>query len=148
MKKQGICEKERRGIKRLEAIKLPHNWKKIGIILLIFTFIGLFLLRFFDGPQETVKFIIKRTMLISFLIIALSREKVEDEMIRNLRGQAFSLAFIWGVLYSFFQPAANYVVDHFLNKNASAFSELGGFQILWFMLAVYVLLFHYFKRLS
>ncbi len=148
MNKQKFCENERKGLKRLETMKLPHVWKKVGIGLFILTFILVFLLSFLNDSYEILTFIVKRIMLISLLIIAISKERVEDEMINNIRGQAFTLAFIWGVLYSFFQPAANYIVDHVINKNADNFSELGEFQVLWFMLAVYVLLFHYYKRIS
>ena len=148
MNTKKFCENERKGIKRLEAVKLPHSWKKIGVILFILTFILVFTLSFLNDTPPILKVIVKRIMLVSLLIIAISKEKVEDEMIKNIRGQAFMLAFIWGVLYSFFQPAANYVVDHLINKNATSLTELGEFQVLWFMLAVYVLLFHYFKRIS
>jgi hypothetical protein len=82
---------------------LSPNWKKFGYVffpLPVFIVIGMALINPKIDPNETTQ-IIYGFWAIGFGILNLSREKVEDEMIRNFRQQAFqtgSYWLIWGIV--------------------------------------------------
>jgi hypothetical protein len=85
-------------------------------------------------------------VLVGLLMIAISKEKVEDEMIRTIRGQAFSMAFIAGVIYTLVQPLINYIVAFFVEKDKEPLTDIGDFQVLWFLLTMYLLFFYMIKK--
>ena len=147
MEKESFCEAENRRFNKLKNIGLPHSFKKIGIILIALC-ITLLLVRklFAFEVSETIKFITKRVVLVGLLIVAISREKVEDEMIKTIRGQAFSMAFIAGVVYTLIQPLFNYIASYIVEKDNEPLGDLGDFQVLWFLLTMYLLFFYMIKR--
>ena len=75
----------------------------------------------------------------------LSKEKIEDELIEVLRSKSYALAFIIGVLYTLFQPLANFIVDFVLGKQDTP-TEIGYVQVLLFMLLIQVGFFELLKR--
>jgi hypothetical protein len=81
---------------------LSPAWKKLGYVffpLPVLLVIGMALINPKIDPNETTQ-IIYGFWAIGFGILNLTREKVEDEMIRNFRQQAFqtgSYWLIWGV---------------------------------------------------
>lgn len=147
MAKETFCEAEERRFEKLKRAGLPHSFKKIGIILVVVSILFLFARKLFDIEiSETIKFISKRVVLVGLLIIAISKEKIEDEMIRTLRAQAFTFAFIFGVVYALVQPLINYIASFIIEKDKEPFSDVGDFQILWLLLTMYLLFFHMQKR--
>jgi hypothetical protein len=99
-----------------------------------------------DIGNPTINFAMKRVILIGLLFIAISKEKIEDEMIRTIRGQAFSMAFIAGVVYTLVQPLINYIIDLFIEKDKEPLTDVGDFQVLWFLLTMYLLFFYMIKK--
>lgn len=86
--------------------------------------------------------------MICFLIISISKEKIEDEYIDSLRAQSYSLAFILSVVYSLIQPLINYSVDVLLNEEPKEFYDFSYFQVLFFMLVVQIMFFSHMKRFN
>lgn len=81
----------------LEVPLLHPNWKKLAYVffpLPVFIVIGMAILNPKTDPNETTQ-IIYGFWAIGFMILNLTREKVEDEMIRNFRQQAFQTGFFW-----------------------------------------------------
>jgi L-asparagine transporter-like permease len=111
----------------------------VSLILILST-------KFIDGNFDVLKTILKNTMLIGLLVVTISKEKIEDEFIENLRSKSFSLAFILGVVYVLVQPLINYVVAMLVEPKKASFENLGDFQILWFLLIVYLTAFWSLKR--
>ncbi len=146
MNKNKICDSEERRIHRLVNFKLPNHWKKIGWGL-FFLSLGLLLLnRFVDVNHAIFKTILKNIILVGLLIITISKEKIEDELVENLRSKAFSFAFIIGVVYVLIQPLINYLVFLIVKPQNANYEDLGDFQILWFLLIVYLTAFWFLKR--
>ncbi len=83
---------------------LPTNFKKIGygILVLSVLFVFLFKLNLLKVDQEIVWVISKIGILISLLILAITRNKIEDELTFRIRVQAIGRSFIFGVLYVIF----------------------------------------------
>ncbi|MBN2215484.1 MAG: hypothetical protein JW723_14720 [Bacteroidales bacterium] len=84
---------------------LPNYFIKIGIALVI-----LFVLFFVSGmifeksitvEKEIIATIGLDGVILGLLLICISKNKIEDEMIHMLRLQAFTRAFIFGTAYVF-----------------------------------------------
>lgn len=137
------CEAD--SLKKMKRYQLPNYFKKIGTTLAI----GCLILVLINKPlwdSEMVRMGGKLGMLIGLLIVSISKEKIEDELITQLRMQSYTFAFIWGVLYALFQPFINFMVGRLVEGEATTFELLGDFQILWFLLAIQVMYFAVLKR--
>lgn len=81
----------------LEVPLLHPIWKKLAYVffpLPVFIVIGMAILNPKIDPNETIQ-IIYGCWAVAFMILNLTREKVEDEMVRNFRQQAFQTGFYW-----------------------------------------------------
>ncbi|MBA4301605.1 hypothetical protein SAMN03080617_00818 [Algoriphagus alkaliphilus] len=81
----------------LEVPLLHPNWKKLAYVffpLPVFIVIGIAILNPKTDPNETIQ-IIYGSWALAFMILNLTREKVEDEMVRTFRQQAFQTGFYW-----------------------------------------------------
>lgn len=147
MSKETFCEAEERRFEKIVNFGLPNRYKKIGIVIVIVSFLSIIMLKI-SGVEfsETLKFISKRVLLVGLLITAISKEKVEDEMIHSLRVKAFTGAFISGVIYTLIFPAIVYAAKLVFNKEENLLTDVGDFQILWFMLFMYLVFFYLMKR--
>ncbi|QOD61410.1 hypothetical protein H9I45_02875 [Polaribacter haliotis] len=146
MSKQSICERERSHLERMNKFQLGNQFKKIGLIVAIGTFI-LMIGRKYIENSEWIRPILHGVLLIGLLIMSLSKEKIEDEFVDSLRSQSYRLAFIMAIVYSLVQPLINYGVGAILNQN----DELQGFsyfQVLFFMLIVQLMFFWQLKRMN
>ena len=146
MKSISDCENNR--MQKILNFKLPIYWKKIGWIGFALTMITLLSTKFFDGDLEVLKDVLRKLSLAFLLIVVLSKETIEDELIQKLRSQSYSIAFIGGVLYALLQPLFNYVVFLAVKPEKATFEDLGDFQILWFMLTIYLMVFYVSKKRS
>ncbi|GMQ27632.1 hypothetical protein [Algoriphagus confluentis] len=76
---------------------LPESWKKIALVffpLPILLVIGLAFVNPNWDPNEAAQ-LIYGFWAIGFGILNLTKEKIEDEMIRSFRLQAFQTGFYW-----------------------------------------------------
>ncbi|MDO1500954.1 hypothetical protein Q2T40_12510 [Winogradskyella maritima] len=140
-----IQDCERTKIEKLSGFQLPNRWKTIGALLSLTVFITMLSLKFIDTPPLWVKELLKRSLLVGLLIVILAKEKDEDEMIASLRGKAYTLAFIFGVVYALVQPLIDTVV-HGLLYEAGEDNGFSYFQLLFFMLFIQILFFEVLKR--
>ncbi len=146
MSKESFCKAEERRLHYLLNFKLPNYYKKIGLAIILISFLFLIAFKFIEGEPEWVRSILQKAMLVGLLVITISREKIEDELVQSLRSKAFSIAFILGVLYVLIQPLVNYGVGILIEPNDTNFEDLGDFQVLWFLLVVYLTAFWSLKR--
>ena len=148
MNMKSMLECERSKAEKFLNFKLPHYYKKIGWIGFALVFATLLSTKFFDGDYEILKSVLKKLSLVFLLIVVFSKEIVEDEMIQKIRAQSFSFAFLGGVLYALGQPLINYLVFLIAKPEKAIVEDLGDFQILWFMLTVYLMFFYVTKKRS
>lgn len=81
----------------LEVPLLHPGWKKLAYVffpLPVFVVIGLAFIDPKIDPNDTIQ-IIYGFWAMAFMILNLTREKVEDEMVRQFRQQAFQTGFYW-----------------------------------------------------
>lgn len=143
MNTQKIMEYEANNTRKFKL--LPYSYKRIGIGLLIISIIGLIFFKLLFEDFETIGMIIKKVLIVSLLIISISKDKVEDELTIQLRAHSYSLAFIIGVLYALVQPYANYLVALVINFDDTSYADLGDFQVLIFMLMVQLMFYRLLK---
>ena len=143
-----LCKAEYRRLKKIQNYQylLPNHYKKVGIALLIASLTALIARKYLFEDVDIVQEIGRKGMLLALLLITLSKEKIEDELITKLRGQAFAAAFIAGVIYTLVQPLINYMVAFLIKPEKAIYNDLGDFIVLWFMLVMYLTFFYMFKR--
>lgn len=138
------CERTRLEL-FLNKVQLPQRYKSIGLIMAILSFMAISIFKFINDEPLWIGPGLKHAMLLGLLIISLSREKIEDELIETLRSKSYALAFIIGVGYTMLQPLANYIIDLILGKDDFS-SNIGYVQVLLFMLLIQVGFFELLKR--
>ncbi len=146
MNLKSLLECERKSLMKISKYQLPNGFKKIGLGILIISFISLFSNKFL-ADSEAIRIFSKYGMLIGFLIISVSKEKIEDELITKIRMQSYTFSFVFGVFFSLLQPFINYSVDSIFQSGEAVFKDNGDFQILWLLLSVQVLFFEFLKKL-
>jgi len=145
MKKEKICNYENQQLAKLSKFQLPNHYKKAGVGLIVFLILMAIAFMFTDSEPSWIKELIKPGLLLGLLLISISREKDEDEMIVQLRAQSYSLAFVIGVIDAFVQPYVNYGIT-FLAKPEKASLDMSQYQVLFFMLLVQIMFFYKLKR--
>ncbi|UJH68318.1 hypothetical protein [Allomuricauda sp. SCSIO 65647] len=138
-----FCESEVAKLRRWGNFQLSNRYKKIGWIIVIAAFLLMVANKFVDGP-EWVKPIMHNLMILGFLIVSISKEKVEDELMVSLRGLSYRLAFIMGVLYTLIQPYVEYGVNYLVNGKAEMSTSY--FQVILFILLIQIMFFNMLKR--
>ncbi|MGB0862307.1 MAG: hypothetical protein ACPGXZ_05280 [Saprospiraceae bacterium] len=141
---KSILEYDKKSLERLKRFQLPNYSKKIGGLIALICFISMFVNAFYFD-NEALRAISKFGILLGFLVVSISKEKIEDEFIIQLRMQSYTFAFIAAVLMAFIQPFINYAVDFAINGE-QVFKENGDFVILWMLLFVQVFYFEMLKR--
>lgn len=143
-----IIEHEKRSFhKQMKELKLlPHKYFKIGIWVTIISFLTMLSLKYMGDYGMAIQ-LLRNVMLVSLLVITVSKSKEEDEMIMKLRYQAFVLAFIWGVLYAAVQPIISIIANFFMNSESEEWTEMSMHQILLFMLLIQIAFYHGAKRM-
>lgn len=144
--KKSYCEKERTKLETLNKFQLANTYKKVGISIVVITFLLLIAKKFVEVP-DWLKPVLSNLLLLGLLIISISKDKVEDEYIDSLRSQSYRLAFVIAIVYSLIQPVTNYIVDFILNKDSAAY-HFDYFQILFFMLLIQLMFFRQLKKMN
>lgn len=147
MKIKNILECERDQLYKMMNYQLPNRFIRIGFGVFILSFISMIGLKFVDFDKDLIRMILRSVLLVSLLVIAISKDKEEDEMIKLMRMQSYALAFIIGVLYAVFQPIFNYIVALVMGSYTSDYTKIGEFQVLFFMLLIQLMFFNYLKKM-
>ena len=92
---------------------LPTNFKIAAyrIMFLCGLFVALSISKILAIDKEIVKTISKSVFLISLLLLALTRDKIEDELTLRIRLKAFTASFIYGVGIVIMEPFINLLFD-------------------------------------
>ncbi len=146
MNTKSFLECERKSLEKLKKYQLPNVFKKIGLGMFLVAFIAIIIIGI---PKEfnNLELIAKNILLVGLLLISISKEKIEDELVKDLRMQSYSIAFIIAVIYSMVLPFVNYFVGIVLNKETEGIQDIGDFTILWMLLSVQIGFFHFLKKM-
>ncbi len=141
---KNICESEGNKLHRWGRFQLPNKYKKIGWVVIIGAFMLMIAKKFVDEPSW-VKPVLRNVMILGFLMVSISKEKIEDELMASLRATSYRLALIIGVLYALIQPYVTYGIESLLDPT-NAKIDNGYFQVLLYILLVQIIFFHALKR--
>ena len=119
---------------------LPNYYKKIGIGLILLTaliFIFLIIIRptATQNTKELVKILLQSFFLIGLLIIAIARDRVENESIYFLRLKSMSMAFVFGVVYVIVNPLISILFGYI---EVMAARELIIDMVLFYLILFYI----------
>ncbi len=92
---------------------LPRRFKKLAYSLLALSilFITLSVTKVIAIDDEIAKTIFSSGVLLSFLLLALTRDKIEDELTLVIRLKALASSFIFGVGYVVVSPFFSWLFD-------------------------------------
>ncbi|WP_179345785.1 hypothetical protein [Winogradskyella ursingii] len=142
-KKVQECERTR--IEKWSQFQLHNRWKSYGAILCLILFATAMVLKFSDLELGWFKDVVRRGILVCLLVVSLSKEKDEDEMVVSLRAKSYTLAFIFGVGYAIVQPLFEIVV-HNIVFEPNPENTFSYFEILFYMLFIQIMFFEVLKR--
>ena len=90
----------------------------------------------------------KYGILLGLLFISLSKEKIEDELMINLKMQSYTFAFVISVIITLTNPLFTYITSVLFEKQMNVFKGIGDWQVLWFLLSIQLFYFEFLKRVS
>lgn len=147
MNTKKIMECEQKRFTKLINFRLSSKFMSVGIAIGVLSIVLMFVRAFaLEGDTIWLKLLVQKTLLIGMLIMSISKDKEEDEMVVTLRSQSYAIAFVIGVVYALVMPYVEFGVDSVVTSNVSEFKNLGDFQVLLFMLMIQLLFFHNLKR--
>jgi predicted neutral ceramidase superfamily lipid hydrolase len=119
---------------------LPVKFKYAGYVLAVSAFLAAVLINVTgligNFEKSSVLFVAIRCLILAGLfLVAVSQDKVEDELVGLIRLKAFELSFRWGVLYV--------IIDSIF---PSAGIGMSGFSLVFSMLILYLLVFNSKKK--
>ena len=148
MNVKSFVECERKSLEKMKRYQLPNSFKKIGIGLILISLIAFFVNKF-SIENIDLKLTAKYGILVGLLLISISKEKIEDELITSLRMQSYTFAFIAGVIVTLLtNPLFNYIANLISQKQQENFEGVGDWEILWILLSVQVFYFELLKRMN
>ena len=123
---------------------LGVHFKKIGVVVMVLSMVpGLIVKTMHIVVMESQKDLLKSLsysgFLLGLLFIALSRDKVEDELTIHIRITSMQEMFIFAVIYVMIKPLIVWVLQ-------SPFTDVSGQQLVTLMLVGY-LISYYLKKL-
>ena len=148
MNVKSFMECERKSLEKMKHYQLPNRFKKIGIGIILISLIAFFLNKF-SIENIDLKLTAKYGILVGLLLISISKEKIEDELITSLRMQSYTFAFITGVIITLLtNPLFNYIANLISEKQQGYFEGVGDWKILWILLSIQVFYFQFLKRMN
>lgn len=95
---------ESKSIRKKPAL-LPRKFKIIGVVIILLSFAAMVIFKTtMPHLLKDGKVFLLDGLILGLLIIALSKEKVEDEMIMAIRLRGMAASFIGGVFFMFTMP--------------------------------------------
>lgn len=143
-KQEGDIEK----INKITGYQLPNKFKIVGMAVFIISMILSILLDIYlenDKYQDLFKRIAVSTAILGLLIISISKEKIEDELILKLRMQSYNYAVIGAVIVYLTMPFINLAIV----ASFSSFPKMDGSKdvsVLGVLLMMQILTFRKLKK--
>ena len=124
MNVKSFMECERKSLEKMKRYQLPNRFKKIGIGIIIISLVTFFVNKF-SIENIDLKLTAKYGILVGLLLVSISKEKIEDELMTSLRMQSYTFAFIAGVIITLLtNPLFNYIANIISQKQQENFQEV------------------------
>ena len=109
-KQEGEIEK----IDKYTSYQLPNKFKIVGLVIVIVSFLSIFTSLDTYMLEEKFYNLFKRIALsgtvLGLLIISISKEKIEDELMTKIRTQSYHYAVIGTVLFYLIFPFISFII--------------------------------------
>jgi hypothetical protein len=108
-KTQGDIE----SINNITGFQLPYKFKIYGLVVFIVSMISSILLEIYLEKykyNDLIRRIVISTAILGLLIISISKEKIEDELVLKLRMQSYNYAVIGAVIVYLTMPFINLAI--------------------------------------
>jgi|GEM_PF-424153 len=132
--------------------RLPHHFKKIGIIGAISILTFLLASKFLGDPSLLVKDFLRTLILLFLLLASVSKEKIEDEYYKYIKSQSYVIAFVSAVSYAILLPLIALGFDIAITKISGDglvnFHEVSAFEVLFILLCFQLLSYETLKRFN
>lgn len=146
------CKDEHTKLMKMINFRLPHPFKRFGIIAALLILVFLMGYKFYGSNDLMVKDVLRTVMLVFLLLASLSKDAVEDEYVQHIRYQSYVIAFICAVGYAIGVPIIAFVLDVLISQvdqdNVIKFHEISGFEVMFMLLCFQILFFETLKRLG
>ena len=143
---------DNKGLFRILNFRLPKEFKKVGLVAAILTFVFLLSYKFIGSDTLIVKDILRSLILLFLLLATLSKDKFEDEYSRHLRFQSFLIAFVFTTAYAILIPLIaillDFVIVNFKSEGNVSFYKISAFEVLFTILGMQLLCFEALKRIG
>ena len=121
---------------------LPLHFKKFALGIMLVSILILVASELFSESikidKDIVKTISKSGFLISLLLFAITRSKIEDELTSRIRLKAFTASFIYGVVIVIIEPFINLLfINSFLSNKGV--TELLTSMFFFYFLMTYIM---------
>lgn len=143
MKQEGDIGK----INKYTNYLLPNKFKRIGLVLFVCAFISYFAIGVYVENSNYYLFqnLARTIAILGLLMIAISKEKVEDELITKIRMQSYHYAVIGTVIVHFFMSFVPSILA-LLFSETPRIEESMGISILTCLLVIKIITFSKLKK--
>ncbi|WP_426090677.1 hypothetical protein [Flavobacterium sp. DSR3-2] len=144
VKQEGDIEK----INKFIGYQLPNKFKIVGLVLFITSILSIILFESFFGNSKYYSLldrIAQTGLVLGLLIISISKEKMEDELMIKIRLQSYNYAVMGAVLLYLIMPFVNYAL-YFNNSYTPKMNGSKDVAVLALLLTVQILTFRKLKK--
>lgn len=144
-KQEGDIEK----INKFTGFQLSNKFKIVGLVLIIVSILAIVSsvkLNFIDlRSQDLFERIAQTGVVLGLLMISISKEKVEDELIAKIRMQSYNYAVIGAVLFYLLIPFIHYTLILSFSK-LRTIEGSKDITVLSFLLSIQIITFRKLKK--
>ncbi|SHL65570.1 hypothetical protein [Flavobacterium xanthum] len=141
-------ERDIEKINKFTGYQLSNKFKIIGLGLSIISLVSIVMnAAYLENTKYYYLFdrIALTTMVLGFLVISLSKEKIEDELIAQIRMQSFNYAVIGTVIIYLTMPFINYIL-YFKSLLGGEIEGSKDVAVLGLLLTIQILTFRKLKK--
>ena len=143
-------QEEHSKLMRIINFRLPHIYKRIGLIGAIAIFSFLVFYKFYGANTLIIKDVLRTLMIVFLLIASLSKDRFEDEFVQHIRSQSYVISFVCAIGYSIILPLVAYVLDILITNitgdGTISFHETSSFEVMFMLVCFQLLFFETLKR--
>ena len=144
VKQEGDIEK----INKFIGYQLPNKFKIVGLVLFITSILSIIVFESFFGNSKyygLLDRIAQTGLVLGLLIISISKEKMEDELMIKIRMQSYNYAVMGAVLLYLIMPFVNYAL-YFNNSYTPKMNGSKDVAVLALLLTIQILTFRKLKK--
>ena len=135
-------------VNKFTGYQFPNKFKIVGLVLVIISFISIVMnAAFLENTKYYYLFhrLASTTVVLGLLVISISKEKIEDELIAKIRMQSYNYAVIATVLVHLITPFFNYTF-FFKPSIEQEYSGSEDLAVIGLLLTIQILVFRRLKK--